>query len=178
MAVFTSTELKLDHKFDPVRSRHSLNGAVSVLHCHHFTTLYCQLADDAEIVDGKALLASTAEETFAPILRQYYEDHGIEAVDERIAVAEQYYAAVGMGLLKVASFGSTAGRVEVSRSHVDEGWKAKWGEREEPVDFLTQGYVAAVFAAVSGHPIGSFKVTEEQSIVSGADKSVFRAVRP
>jgi hypothetical protein len=178
MAVFTNTELKLDHKFDPVRSRHFLNGAVSVLHCHHFTTLYCQLADDAEIVDGKALLANAAEETFAPILRQYFQEHGIEAVDDRIAVAEQYYAAVGMGILKVASFGNTAGRVVLTSSHVDEGWKAKWGERDAPVNFITQGYVAALFAAVSGHPVGSFQITEEQSIVSGAETSIFRAVRP
>lgn len=178
MAVFTNTELKLDHSFDPIRSRHYLNGAVSVLHCHHFTTLYCQLADDAEIVDGKKLLANSAEETFAPILRAYFEDHGVETITDRISIAEQYYSAVGLGLLKVSSFGRTAGRVELTRSHVDEGWKAKWGEREAPVNFITQGYVAAVFAAVTGHPTGSFQVSEEQSIVSGAEKSVFRAVRP
>ncbi len=177
MAVITRTELELDHTFDPVRSRHYMNGNVTVLHCHHFTTLYCQLADDAELVDGKKLLANTAEESFAPILKSYFARHGITKVAERIAIAEDYFSAIGMGLLKVVSLGPVAGTVELLSSHVDEGWKKKWGEREKPVNFVTQGFVAGVFAAVLDLPIGTFQVSEEQSIVAGAAKSVFRAVR-
>jgi hypothetical protein len=177
MAVFTSTELQLDHEFDPVRCRHFLNGSVAVLHCHHFSTLYSQLADDAEIVDGKRLLASASEESFLPILQAYFEEQGLADTGDRVSIAEQYYAAVGLGSLKVVGIGPNSGTVELSRSHVDEGWIKKWGTREAPVNFITQGYIAALFEAVLGLPAGSFKVTEEQSIVSGAEKSVFRIVR-
>jgi hypothetical protein len=178
MAVFTTTELKLDRRFDPVKCRHFMNDVVTVLHCHHFTTLYCQLADDAELVDGKKLLANAAEESFGPILKEYFRTHEVSDVSDRVAIAEEYYGALGMGLMKVVGLGPNAGTVELLRSHVDEGWRKKWGERDEPVNFITQGFVAGLFAAANDLPLGSFQVTEVQSIVAGAETSVFRAVRP
>ena len=177
MTVMKKTELQLEHKFDSTSSRHYLNGACSVLHCHHFATLYCQLADDAEIVDGKKLLYDSAEETFYPLLSAYYEKHGVCDLADRLAVAEEYFSAMGMGALKVTSLGDLSATAELSSSHVDEGWIKKWDKREEPVNFITQGYVAAVLAAALGAPAGSFLVEETESIVSGAEKSLFRAVR-
>ena len=58
-------------------------------------------------------------------------------------------------------------------SHVDEGWIKKWGKRDEPVNFIGSGYIAALFAAVLGKSTRSFDVKETASIVSGADKSEF-----
>ena len=60
---------------------------------------------------------------------------------------------------------------------MDEGWIKKWGKRDKPVNFITQGYLCAAFAAVYNQPQGSYKVSETQSIVSGADKSVFSVGR-
>lgn len=177
MTEIAHTELKLTRKFDPQRSRHFLNGVQSVLHCHHYATLYSQLADDAEIVDGKKLLRESAEQACLAPLVSYYAGHGIESVEDRIAIGEAYYSAMGLGVLKVTGLGCAAGRAELTRSHVDEGWKKKWGEKNTPINFITQGYVAALFSAVLGLPAGTFTVTETQSIVSGAEKSVFSAVR-
>lgn len=177
MADQTSAELQLEHEFDSTRCRHYLNGSMAVLHCHHFTTLYSQLADDAEIVDGKTLLAEAAEETFLPVLSEYYEKHGIKDTAARVAIAEKYYAAVGLGLMRVVDAGDGNGTVELSRSHVDEGWIKKWGKRDAPVNFITQGFIAGLFGAILNQPAGTFVVTEEQSIVSGAEKSVFQVAR-
>ena len=47
MVVEKKVEFEIDHRFDPVKNRHYLNGFCSVLHCHHYATLYTQLADDA-----------------------------------------------------------------------------------------------------------------------------------
>ncbi len=176
MTVMVNTELKLKHEFDPVRTRHYMNGVLSVLHCHHFMTLYCQLADDAEIVDGKKLLFDSAEEAFYPIFTDYFAQYDLTALPDRVAIAEQYYSAIGMGLLSITGMGQSSGAVELSRSHTDEGWKQKWGERDKPVNFATCGFIAAFFAAAFDQPMGTYEVEEVQSIVSGAEKSVFRVV--
>jgi hypothetical protein len=56
MTVEKKTEFEIDHKFDPIRNRHYMNGVCTVLHCHHYATLYTQLADDAEQFAGVRLL--------------------------------------------------------------------------------------------------------------------------
>jgi predicted hydrocarbon binding protein len=176
MAVFTKTEIQLDHIFDPTISRHYMNGQVFVLHCHHYATLYSQLADDCGMMDGKQLLAECSEDSFYNMLVSYFEEHGIMDIGERISLAEQYYAVVGFGKMKVICAGQESGVVELEHSHVDEGWIKKWGKREEPVNFITCGYVAALFSAVFDKPIRTFSVKETESIVTGAERSRFVAV--
>jgi len=171
MTTFEKTELQLRHDYDPGRCRHFIDGTVSVLHCHHYATLYCQLADDVSMLDGKRLLAECAEDIFLDVLRTYFERRSIDALAERIAIAEQYYATSGMGSLKVVFAGPESGEVELFHSHVDEGWVKKWGTRSAPVNFITWGYVAALFSAVFGQPARRFRVTETASIVSGAERS-------
>ena len=176
MAIMKKTEIVLDHRFDPKACRHSLNGDVYVLHCHHFATLYSQLAEDCGMLDGKKLLAEVAEDTFFNVLSEYYCKNGIVDVADRISIAEQYYAATGLGQMKVICAGTDAGEVELLHSHVDEGWIKKWGKRDKPVNFISWGYIAGMFAAVFGRAARSFRVHETASIVSGAPRSKFEVV--
>jgi len=167
------TQVVLDEVFDSKDCRHYLNGKLNVLHCHHYATLYTQLADDCTMLDAKQMLAECAEDAFYAALSSYYEAHGLTSIADRIAIAEEYYAVVGLGKMKVEFLGSEGGAVELVHSHVDEGWIKKWGKRDEPVNFIGSGYIAALFAAVLGKPTRSFDVREIASIVSGADKSEF-----
>ena len=176
MAVFKKTEIQLDHRFDSNRCRHYMNGQVSVLHCHHYATLYSQLADDCGMLDGKELLAQCTEDAFFKTLTSYYEAQGVELVDDRIAIAEQYYAASGLGKMQVVCAGAESGVVELLHSHIDDGWIKKWGKRDKPVNFITSGYIAALFSAVFGQSTRSFVVTETASIVTGAERSRFNVV--
>jgi hypothetical protein len=176
MAAEATVELLMDHQFDPVTCRHTLNGRNVVLHCHHYASLMTQLANDLGMLDGKALLAAVAEDTFHGMLRDYFAAHCAELLPERIDLAEQYYAAMGLGRMAVVCAGTDAGRVELLHSHVDEGWVKKWGQREEPVNHITRGYVAALFAVLFGRAPRSYSVVETQSIVSGAAVSRFNVV--
>lgn len=176
MSIRNTTELILDHTFDPKTCRHYINGQLSVLHCHHYATLYSQLADDCAFFNAKKLMADVAEDTFREALSWYYTEHEIESLEERIRIAEQYYSAIGMGKMRVVHLGTDSGEVELIRSHIDEGWLKKWGERDKPVNFITCGYIAGMFSAILGKPPRTFKVTESQSIVSGAEKSCFKVV--
>ena len=173
MATRKVTEVVLDEVFDSKACRHYLNGKLNVLHCHHYATLYTQLADDCTMLDAKKLLAECAEDAFYAALSSYYDTHGLTSIEDRVAIAEEYYAVTGLGKMGVKFLGVEGGAVELVHSHVDEGWIKKWGERAEPVNFITNGYIAALFAAVLDKQPRSFDVKETGSIVSGADKSEF-----
>ncbi|HNX97425.1 MAG TPA: hypothetical protein PKK12_07080 [Candidatus Aminicenantes bacterium] len=168
--------LILEHAFDAKRNRHYLNGHLVVMHCHHYASLFTQLALDArELVDGTRILQESAEDSFRCMLVEYFTRHQIHGVAERIDIGCKLYGAFGLGLLEVPSNESEGGEAVVRHSHLDEGWIRKWGTRQEAVNFITCGYVAALFAAAYDRPPKSFTVTETQSIVRGADRSVFQA---
>jgi len=176
MAVTRTTELTIDRRFDPKTCRHSINGGVQVLHCHHYATLYSQLADDCGMLDGKKLLAEVTEDTYFDVLRNCYAANGINTIEDRISIAEQYFALSGLGQMKVKCASAESGEVELTTSHVDQGWIKKWGKRDQPVNFIGSGFIAGAFSAVFDKPTRAYSVTETQSIVSGADTSRFEVV--
>jgi hypothetical protein len=168
-----SITVELKHEFDAARCRHYLNDQLSVLHCHHYATLYTQLAMDAEFIDAKIILAQSAEDTFFDMLSGYYQAHSGLTPDEKLEVGCQYYAAIGLGQMKVLSAGETSGEIVLEHSHLDEGWIKKWDKYDQVVNFLTCGYVAALFATAYGKAARSYAVSEVEGIVTGAEKSRF-----
>jgi hypothetical protein len=176
MTVEKKTDFEIDHKFDPITNRHYMNGFCTVLHCHHYATLYTQLADDAEQFKGISLLKEASEDTFYEVLDDYYKKHGIETIDEKVSIAEQYWQAVGMGLIRFTGVGKYATTAVMEYSHLDEGWLKKWGSRDKPVNFFTCGFVAAVAALINGKKPRSFTVKEHKGLVCGDDVSSFKAV--
>ena len=176
MAITKKTELVINRDFNTKSCRHSINGQVQVLHCHHYATLYTQLADDCGMLDGKKLLAESTEDTFYGILAGYYNEHQITDIRERIAIGEQYYSLSGLGQMRVVCVGPESAEVELPHSHVDEGWISKWGSRDKAVNFITSGYIAGFLSAVFDKNPRAYTVTETQSIVTGADSSRFEAV--
>jgi hypothetical protein len=176
MPIEKQIEFEIDHRFDPVKCRHYLNDVVTVLHCHHYMTLFHQLADDAKEFEGERFLKEAAEDTFYEVLRDYFDSKGIVNLEEKVALAEQYWSVVGMGLIEFTAVGRYAVIAEMEYSHVDEGWLKKWGGREEPVNFITTGFVSACAALFCGRPSKSFRTKETKALVCGDEKSVFKAV--
>jgi len=176
MALEKHTEWVIEHEYERNKARHVMNGATMVLHCHHYATLYCQLADDAEMVNGKAMLRKATELAFLPVLTDYFAQHGVSAIADRVALAEEYWRLCGMGTLSFDRLGQMSAAARMEHSHVDEGWIKKWGKRGQPVNFIGQGYLAAAMAAIYGQPAGSYTVSETESIVAGAPASRFAIV--
>jgi hypothetical protein len=170
-------KLSIEVKYDPARCRHYVNGETAVLHCHHYASLYTQIADDATLFDGRTILRETSEESFYRVLNDLMSRNDMTSISGRISAVEDYWSFCGMGSLSITKCDASGGRAEMVRSHIDEGWIKKWGKRNEPVNFITQGYLSAAFSVVHGAPRGTYGVTEEQSIVSGAEKSTFSISR-
>jgi hypothetical protein len=177
MSITKRTELEIKRSFDRARGRHKVNGVTHVLHCHHYLTLYTQIAEDCGMLDGRKLLAEVCEDTFREVLSSNWRRQGLDSVAERIEVAEQYYCFTGMGLMKVRAAGPDHAEVELEISHVDAGWQKKWGARQQPANHFTCGYIAGMLAALFDSPPRSWKVQERSSILAGAGKSRFAAVR-
>jgi len=165
-------EFQVDQTFDDRKMRQYANGVTSVLHCHHYTGLFTQLAMDAEALEGVKHLTDASCEVFGKVLAGYYKTHGVEAVNDRLAIAEQYFGFSGLGEVRF-EFGETEGRVTMPHAHVDEGWIKKWGERRAPVNHIGRGYIKAVWAAVFEKDPAACKVEETASIVCGAPVSEF-----
>ena len=162
----------LRSKFDNTRCRHIANGQTLVLHCHHFASLMTQLANDCSLLDAKRLLAECAEDAFHTVLVDYYQKNNVSDIRERIEVAERYFSEAGLGKLKFNYAGTCAGEVELTHSHVDEGWVKKWGNTNEAINHIGRGYVTAAFSAFFDRPKRSYAANERQSIACGAKVSV------
>ncbi|MBN1942467.1 MAG: hypothetical protein JW849_04145 [Phycisphaerae bacterium] len=177
MATKKAAKLVLDHKFDAETCRHYLNKQLVVLHCHHYASLYTQLAMDCSMLDAKQLLAECSEDTFLEVLTAYFREKNVTSLEDRIAIGEQYFASTGLGKLTVQCAGADSGEVRLDFSHVDQGWIRKWEKTDQPVNFIGLGYVSALFAAVFDLPARSFRARETESIVMGCDHSTLEVVR-
>lgn len=176
MAIRKATEFEIDHKFDPIKNRHYMNGECTVLHCHHYATLYTQLAMDATDFNGIRHLTEVSEDIFYSVLQKYYDEKRITDIDEKVDIAQQYWQASGMGIIRFTGVGKYEVIAEMEYSHIDEGWLKKWGGSDKPVNFITVGFVAAVADLLNNKPTRAFKASETGSLACGDKKSEFKAV--
>lgn len=167
---------KVEYHFDADTCRHYMNGVSTVLHCHHFMTLYTQLACDAVDFQGEKNFKQAAEHTFYNIMHAYFVQHQLTTLVDKVAAAEHYWQTVGMGTLLFKEVGEYVVRAEMPYSHIDEGWLQKWGKHNTPVNFITSGFIAAVAALFNNAAQGSYDVQEITSLVRGNDVSYFKAI--
>lgn len=163
--------LEIKHTFDEETYRHYINGHNFVLHCHHYITLTTKMAEDFADVGAVQVLREAAEDTIRPVLDSYFAEHKITSPQERLTIGAEHYAFMGLGLMEVSGT-ADGGEVRLKHTHVDEGWIKKWGQHNKPINHVTCGFVAAMFAAAFSRPARSYQVTETASIVMGAPESV------
>lgn len=161
-----------DQRFDPQKCLQYVNNETSVLHCHHYATLYTKLAIDSKHQGGPQLLFESMEEAAYLTLTKYFIVEKISSAEDRREIAEQYFGLMGLGHLAL-NLSSQGGSAVMKHSHVDEGWVKKWQKERFAVNYIGQGYIAAAFSAIKDKPIDTFKVTETRSIVKGDSVSEF-----
>lgn len=169
-------QFEMNERFDSESCRHYLNDSSVVLHSHHYATLFTELADDAVDFQGVHHLKRAAEETFYEIIQDYFNQHGVQSMEDKAAIGCDYWRKIGMGQIAFKSVGKHSLTVEMIHSHVDQGWIEKCGKRPNPVNFITQGFVAAMAAHLLNKATRSFSVREIKSLVSGDNVSIFKAV--
>jgi hypothetical protein len=166
-------ECTFNQVFDDKQMVQYVNNEPSVMHCHHYATLFTKLAMDMKDLNGPALLAESMEEAIYLVLKKYFIVHKILDFKTKLDVAEQFCGLFGLGKLKL-NVSRNGGSAVMTHSHVDEGWKKKWSRTKEVVNFMGQGYISASFEILNDMPLGSYKVTETKSIVKGSPVSEFK----
>jgi len=164
--------IKVEHSFDDKTYRHYLNGALTVMHCHHYMALATKLSEQFADIGAPQIMAGAAEDSVRPMFDDYFLKNGVATVAEKMAVGTEYFSVMGMGKMQ-ASGDEKGGEVVLTSSHMDKGWEIKWGKRDTAMNYWTQGYIAAVFAAAFGKPARSYAVEEVESLVTGAPQSRF-----
>lgn len=168
--------LKTEFTFDDKTYRHYMNGFPTVMHCHHYMSLLSKLAIDFNDIGGVRILCESVEDSVRPMIDDYCTKNNIASFEDKIDVGRQYYSVMGMGLMKVSG-DKYHGEVTLTRSHVDQGWVKKWGNCNAPVNYWTQGYIAAMFAAAADKTPRSYEVAEISSMAMGKATSTF-TVKP
>ena len=164
--------LNVEFSFDDKNYRHFTNGFSTVMHCHHYITLLSKLARDFDDFGGIQILLESVEDSVRPMIDDYCVKNNIASLEDRLDVGREYYSVMGMGLMQVVG-NEQGGEVTLTRSHVDQGWIKKWGKDATPVNFWTQGYIAAMFASASNKSPRSYEVVENASMVMGDKTSKF-----
>lgn len=166
-----SKEIEFLQRHDKHNFMQYVNNESSVLHCHHYTTLFIKLAQSFQDIGGIEFLKSSMEESFFLVLRKYFVTYRIENFEERFEVAEELFKSVGLGSLRFLEKSEKGGVAVLDVSHVDEGWKRKCKESLESVNFMSGGYIQAAFEAVYNKWIDHYTAAEVESIAKGDSRS-------
>jgi predicted hydrocarbon binding protein len=167
--------MQVEFTFDNETFRHYMNGHPSVMHCHHYMALTTKLAIDYKDFGSDRILFESTEDSMRPLLDDYFRKHSVPQGVERLKIASEYFAIMGLGRIELAG-GPANGDVTIHHSHVDEGWVKKFGVAKEPINHFTRGFVAAAFAAAYDKPPRSYEVSESSSIAMGATQGQMLAV--
>jgi hypothetical protein len=166
----------LDYKFDPILNRHYHGNFGVAFHCHHYMANYTQLAVEFKTDGGPDALKEAAAEVFGEFLRIYFLQNNITESRDKIMIAEQYWKTIGMGLVKFTHSESDSLMATMEYSHVDESWLKKGKSAVEPINYVTQGFMAAVASTLNGGgsaPLKDYEVKETKSLVKGDRISEF-----
>jgi hypothetical protein len=158
--------MQVEYTFDDKSFRHFMNGFEVVMHCHHYLTLTTKLAEDFSEFGGIRILNESVEDAIRPLLDDYVQKNQVPAGAERLAVGARFYELMGMGLMS-ATGDAAVGQATLTRSHVDQGWLAKFGPADRTLNYFTCGFLAAVFACAFDRPARSYQVVETAGLAKG-----------
>ncbi len=170
-------EYKPNIRQDSSSRRSFMDDEHFVLHCHHYSSLFTQLAIDAKSLNGIELFVNASEETFYSVFKDYMERNNVQDREMRIKIVEDYFRYVGLGLLTLTIDDNGSATAVMKYSHLDEAWLSKWEKNDEPINFVGWGLLQAGMSAITNSGIGTYQVDEAESLVSGERASVFNIKR-
>ncbi len=171
-----ANQLNFRHSYDSITNQHFHRNFSVVMHCHHYFSVFIELAHAYEKQGGPRFMQEAAAETFGSFLRLYYLEDGIKDLGERIRIAEEYWRQVGMGIIRISTQDPTYGSARMNYSHIDEGWLKKGAPTSRPINYVTQGFLAGFMqAAYTGGRSRTYEVKETKSLVLGDEYSQFEA---
>jgi hypothetical protein len=160
--------------FDSSSNIVTLNGVPVSLHCHHYNCGLLQVIENIPSIDGHDILISTAAEEFCNNFKRYLDEQMPDCSEaEALHKASELYRIMGLGRIDLSRLGREGGTASSDSSYFVVGWLAKYGRRQDPVCYVTSGFIAGVLAAVYGTPHDAYMVRETGCLVTGSNKCTF-----
>lgn len=174
MPIYTNTKLDLNGKLNFNKYGHYISNENYTLTCDNFTTLFTQIAIDSdEFWNTTELLKSSAESTFSYEFKALFKNKKSPSLKEKLKIAENYYSYMGLGKMKILKAGKKYGEIILETSYIDQGWLKKKGKASNPINFITSGYISALFSTVFKVDTKRLEIAEVESIACGDIQSKF-----
>jgi len=152
-----------------------VGGEPLIFHCHHYNVVLQQ-----SIEESSALLPELSQVlrdgAVVPPYVQFKDAFAGKPVEERLAFGAEYYRDKGFGLLDLSGLKANGGTVQVKNSHYAMGFESRkhTGNREDPADIFTCGFLEGFAAAAFDKAVGSYRVTETACKATGGSVCTFQ----
>jgi hypothetical protein len=155
-----------------------LYGEPMIIHCNHYNLFLQRTIEDAgDYIPATKILTEGSVIVVYSMLRRLFEEHpNVRQPFNRLKVAADLYAQLGLGLLPLDGLTENGGQVTTSITHYSLGWRQKWGRRKKPVDYFTCGYIQAALAIAFYNPPSFYKVIQKRCLSMGDTENMFEAV--
>ncbi len=154
-------------------SRTLMAGEPLIFHCN-FYNYWLQktlLLDDELEMD--VVISNAAQETAYSLLTQAAQDKNLNTREERIALAQDTFSALGFGVADFSDLGAEGGKAVFAMSHYGATLRQACGtDFARPQSLFDAGYSAAAASFISGAPNESLKGSIETCQSMGAKKGL------
>ncbi|WP_321277492.1 4-vinyl reductase [Thiomicrorhabdus indica] len=149
-------------------------GEAMIFHCHHYINYLQRSILDAEYIDSARFMVGAAADSVKNQLSHLCLD--LSLVDS-IAMAESMYQTFGYGLIDLSELSPDGGIFKTSKSFFSKTWQMKFGTANQPVDYYTRGYLAAVYSTFYEIPLNEIQVTQSHCMACGDEFNQFEIGR-
>lgn len=163
-----------EKEFDAANDIIKLSGEMVSLHCHHYNCGLLKVMEKITSLDGRELFMKTAEEQFYNSYKNYLAKHSeLANASDKLIAASEWYSILGFGKIDLSHLTAQGGTALASSSYFVTAWLAKYGRRDTAVCHLTRGFIVGILDCVYNKPLGNYKVTEVDCMITGANECKF-----
>ena len=175
MPTDVDVELDLRNRFHPNDCRRYLDDELTVVERGFGGPTGRRPAGGGPPPCSASALYHNCEQFFGRALEAHFRAYRQGDLAERIQIAEQYFAASGLGQLDVLGLGPDAAVAELRRPRPNPGRAHLRTADPRFVPAVAAGFLAALCAVALDLPLGTFRVAEATSDTVRPNRSVFVA---
>lgn len=153
-----------DYKFDEKHNYLEIGGEAMIFHCHHYIMNLQRTILDADYIDGSRFLIGSAVDAVYYQLSNLCEGLDVEASKK---MAEDIYKCFGFGLIDLSCMDENGCELKTTSSFFSKTWEMKFGQRSEPIDYYTTGFLAAAYAVIYNKSLKDISAIQTTCLACG-----------
>jgi hypothetical protein len=126
--------------------KRKISGHEMIIHCHHYNARMQGMIESANLIDGKEIIRSAAEEVFVAIFNSIFEEN--DSIEFKWSLVSYLYSYFGYGRIDCSHV--EKGFFNSDSSHFVEGWVTGFEKRTTNVCTFTEGFLQAAYFSIVG----------------------------